>query len=165
MRTATFSPLKQDLPSDSAFRVKLVCCWFRLLVLNQKCQSPSFQNLLVCSGVPFKRLFRNGRIIGRRFKLVHVVYGSHVIETATFRADPETEETDDLLIVEDNTFGTAAEDASRRDFTINGLFLEPFQRRVIDYVGGLEDLEAGVLRTIGDPEVRMAEDPVRILRA
>ncbi len=112
-----------------------------------------------------KRLFRNGRIIGRRFKLVHVVYGDHIVETATFRMDPETETSDDLLIIEDNTFGTAAEDARRRDFTINGLFLEPFGNRVIDYVGGLADLEAGLLRTIGPPTVRMAEDPVRILRA
>ncbi len=112
-----------------------------------------------------KRQFRNGRIIGRRFKLVHVIYGDHIVETATFRGDPDEEPSDDLLIVEDNTFGTAAEDARRRDFTINGLFMEPFERVVIDYVGGLEDLEAGVLRTIGDPEVRLAEDPVRILRA
>jgi poly(A) polymerase len=71
----------------------------------------------------------------------------------------------DLLIVEDNEYGTAAEDACRRDFTINGLFLDPVRRQIIDFVGGLEDIEAGMLRTIGNPEVRMAEDPVRILRA
>ena len=125
-----------------------------------------------------KRLFRNGRIIGRRFKLVHVVYGDHIIETATFRGDPfaqgrggngdgdgNGDDEDDLLIVEDNVFGTAEEDAERRDFTINGLFLDPVERRILDFVGGLPDLEAGLLRTIGDPHVRMAEDPVRILRA
>ena len=112
-----------------------------------------------------KRLFRNGRIIGRRFKLVHIVYGSHIIETATFRGDPEEQDSDDLLITDDNTFGTAASDARRRDFTINGLFYDPFEREILDYVGGLEDLEDGVLRTIGKPRVRMAEDPVRILRA
>ncbi|MFT5287112.1 MAG: poly(A) polymerase [Planctomycetota bacterium] len=113
-----------------------------------------------------KRLFRNGRIIGRRFKLVHVVYGRHIIETATFRGEPsDSADGDDLLITDDNTFGTAGEDAVRRDFTINGLFLDPFKRRVIDYVGGLKDLEDGVLKTIGSPPVRMAEDPVRILRA
>ncbi len=114
-----------------------------------------------------KRLFRNGRIIGRRFKLVHVVFGRHIIETATFRGEPKTSSTgdEDLLITDDNTFGTAGEDAVRRDFTINGLFLDPFKRIVIDFVGGLEDLESGVLTTIGDPTVRMAEDPVRILRA
>ena len=140
-----------------------------------------------------KRLFRNGRIIGRRFKLVHIYYGSHIIETATFRRDPgprdaeieteienetehsivdaeeraEAEETrlDDLLITEDNEFGTAEEDARRRDFTVNGLFLDPTKRVIIDYVGGLDDLERRVLRTIGDPASRLAEDPVRILRA
>lgn len=140
-----------------------------------------------------KRLFRNGRIIGRRFKLVHIYYGSHIIETATFRRDPgprdaeieteienetdhaeidaeeraEIEETrlDDLLITEDNEFGTAEEDARRRDFTVNGLFLDPTKRVIIDYVGGLDDLERRVLRTIGDPASRLAEDPVRILRA
>ncbi|MBL8859486.1 MAG: polynucleotide adenylyltransferase PcnB [Planctomycetes bacterium] len=127
-----------------------------------------------------KRLFRNGRIIGRRFKLVHIQYGDHIIETATFRRDPEPRESendtgdavedakrdlDDLLITEDNVFGNAEEDARRRDFTVNALFLDPTKRTVIDYVGGLEDLEHGVLRTIGDPHTRLAEDPVRILRA
>jgi len=136
-----------------------------------------------------KRLFRNARVIGRRFKLVHVVYGQHIIETATFRSDPpgseadlgdpegleedavplDAEETsaalDDLLITEDNEFGTAEQDARRRDFTVNGLFLDPLRGVILDYVGGIDDIERGVLRTIGDPQKRMAEDPVRILRA
>jgi poly(A) polymerase len=118
-----------------------------------------------------KRLFRNGRIIGRRFKLVHIHYASHIIETATFRSDPfEREEGDegevqDLLIIEDNEFGTAEEDARRRDFTVNALFHDPTRERILDYVGGLDDLDARLLRTIGDPAVRIAEDPVRILRA
>ena len=114
-----------------------------------------------------KRLFHNGRIIGRRFKLVHVAYGSHIIETATFRKEPEPREAgaEDLLIVEDNEYGNAEQDARRRDFTINGMFHDPSRRRIIDYVGGLEDLEDGLLRTIGDPLVRLAEDPVRIMRA
>jgi len=114
-----------------------------------------------------KRLFRNGRIIGRRFRLVHVVYGDRLVETATFRAEPESSrgDSDDLLIREDNVFGTAAEDARRRDFTINGLLYDPTEAVIHDYVDGLSDLEAGLLRTIGDPRVRFAEDPVRILRA
>ena len=117
-----------------------------------------------------RRLFRNGRIIGRRFRLVHVYYGDHIIETSTFRRDPENtlrpeSELNDLLIVEDNVFGTAQEDARRRDFTVNGLFLDPSTHTILDYVDGLADLERRVLRTIGDPIVRMAEDPVRILRA
>ena len=114
-----------------------------------------------------KRLFRNGRIVGRRFKLVHVVYGDHILETATFRSKPEVEDDSDgdLLIREDNVYGTAEEDARRRDFTINGLFYDPSDHTVHDFVSGLEDLEDGILRTIGDPFVRIAEDPVRILRA
>jgi poly(A) polymerase len=114
-----------------------------------------------------KSLFSNGRIIGRRFKLVHVTYGGQIVETATFRRAPQKsdEDDEDLLIVDDNEFGTAEEDARRRDFTINALFLNPYRHEILDYVDGLEDLEAGVLRTIGDPRVRMAEDPVRILRA
>lgn len=115
-----------------------------------------------------KRLFRNGRIIGRRFRLVHIYYGPRIIETSTFRTDPgavSPEAGEDLLILEDNEFGTAEEDARRRDFTVNGLFLDTTQHEVIDYVGGLEDLEGRILRTIGDPMVRLAEDPVRILRA
>ena len=115
-----------------------------------------------------KRLFRNGRIIGRRFRLVHVYYGRRIIETSTFRADPgllTTDDSGDLLITEDNEFGSAEEDARRRDFTVNGLFLDTTRHAVIDYVGGLKDLEARVLQTIGEPKVRMAEDPVRILRA
>lgn len=113
-----------------------------------------------------KRLFRNGRIIGRRFKLVHISYGGHIVETATFRREPtQRDDDEDLLIVEDNEFGSASEDARRRDFTINGLFLDPARGRILDYVGGLPDLDRRVLRTIGDPHVRMAEDPVRILRA
>jgi poly(A) polymerase len=114
-----------------------------------------------------KRLFRNGRIIGRRFRLVHVVYGDHIVETATFRSEPPPSGPDeeDLLIREDNVFGTAEQDARRRDFTINGLFYDPTAGLLHDWVDGLDDLETGVLRTIGQPDVRIAEDPVRILRA
>lgn len=114
-----------------------------------------------------KRLFRNGRIIGRRFRLVHVVYGGRIVETSTFRCEPLPQGDDDadLLITEDNEFGTAEEDARRRDFTVNGLLYDPNAGIIRDYVGGLPDLERGCLRTIGPPPVRFAEDPVRILRA
>jgi poly(A) polymerase len=170
-----------------------------------------------------KALFRNCRLIGRRFRLAHVYFkGGKILEVSTFRAMPNlveepqpseavegevhSEGTEhiakadrealdaveqgqdvpatpvpdvqdevepgeavsaqpDLLIVEDNTFGTAIEDARRRDFTINGLFYDPVAGRVIDYVQGLRDLARQEIRTIGDPEVRMREDPVRILRA
>jgi poly(A) polymerase len=113
-----------------------------------------------------KRLFRNGRIIGRRFRLVHIYYGDNIVETSTFRCEPEgSDDADDLLITEDNEYGTAEEDARRRDFTVNGLFLDPSTHEIHDYVDGLADLEARLLRTIGPPDVRMAEDPVRIMRA
>ncbi|MEM1451411.1 MAG: polynucleotide adenylyltransferase PcnB [Planctomycetota bacterium] len=112
-------------------------------------------------------LFRNCRIIGRRFKLAHIFYADHIIETATFRAAPREQQAgeDDLLIVDDNVYGTAEEDARRRDFTVNALFLDPTTHTILDHVGGIADLERRTLRTIGDPEIRLAEDPVRILRA
>jgi len=116
-----------------------------------------------------KDTFRNSRLIGRRFRLAHVFFrGGKIIEVSTFRANPLDELQDlprDLLIRHDNVFGSAEEDARRRDFTINGLFYDVDEGRVIDYVGGKEDLRARLVRTIGNPDVRMREDPVRILRA
>ncbi len=114
-----------------------------------------------------RRLFRNSRIIGRRFRLVHVLYGGgKVIETATFRRNPtDDEQSDDLLIRNDNTFGAAHEDAARRDFTINALFYDLERGEVLDWCGGMHDIERRAVRTIGDPIVRFKEDPVRMLRA
>ncbi len=116
-----------------------------------------------------RRLFRNSRIIGRRFRLVHVLFGGgKVIETATFRRNPspETEQPDGgLLIRYDNVFGEAHEDAVRRDFTINGLFYDLERGQVLDWVGGMPHIETRTVQTIGDPMVRFLEDPVRILRA
>ncbi|HZR10327.1 MAG TPA: polynucleotide adenylyltransferase PcnB [Myxococcales bacterium] len=116
-----------------------------------------------------KETFRNSRLIGRRFRLAHVFFrGGKIVEVSTFRANPLDELQDlpqDLLIRHDNVFGSAEEDARRRDFTINGLFYDVDEGRVIDYVGGKEDLRSHRVRTIGNPDVRMREDPVRILRA
>lgn len=112
-----------------------------------------------------KATFRNSRIIGRRFRLAHVFFGSKIIEVSTFRANPREEDDHDLLIRRDNVFGTENEDARRRDFTINGLFYDVEREEVIDHVGGLADLDAKLIRTIGDPDVRFQEDPVRMLRA
>ena len=112
-----------------------------------------------------KATFRNSRIIGRRFRLAHVFFGSKIIETSTFRANPRDEDDHDLLIRRDNVFGSETEDARRRDFTINGLFYDVEREEVIDHVGGLVDLEAKLVRTIGDPDIRFQEDPVRMLRA
>ncbi|HXD91183.1 MAG TPA: polynucleotide adenylyltransferase PcnB, partial [Candidatus Binataceae bacterium] len=113
-----------------------------------------------------RELFRNSRLIGRRFRLVHVFFGPQNIEVATFRQrSEEVVEGEDPMIRHDNTFGTPEEDAFRRDFTINALFYDPSTFQVIDHAGGVSDLQARLIRTIGDPEVRMREDPVRMIRA
>jgi poly(A) polymerase len=115
-----------------------------------------------------RRLFRNCRLIGRRFRLAHILFpAGKIVEVATFRRRPEPLDPNapELLMTEDNTFGTARQDALRRDFTINGLFYDIADFSILDYVGGLDDLEAGLIRTIGDPDVRFREDPVRMLRA
>jgi poly(A) polymerase len=112
-------------------------------------------------------LFRNCRIIGRRFQLAHIFFGRKIIETSTFRKKPRSDSKDgeNLLIRRDNVFGNDREDAQRRDFTMNGLFYNVKTDEIIDYVGGLPDLEARLVRTIGDPDIRFREDPVRMLRA
>src|SRR5687767_336795 len=119
-----------------------------------------------------RRLFRNSRIIGRRFRLVHILFQDQVVEVATFRREPdrpvqspESEEEEDFLITDDNTFGSPLQDAKRRDFTINALFYNIADFSVIDYIGGLEDLTQGRVRVIGDPDLRFREDPVRMMRA
>lgn len=115
------------------------------------------------------RVFRRARVIGRRFKIVHVYRGRDIYEVATFRRTPEGLEGDDesdevAVIRDDNVFGSAEEDAHRRDFTVNGLFLDPVAGEIVDWVGGLQDIEKKRLRCIGEPEVRFQEDPVRVLR-
>ena len=116
-----------------------------------------------------RRAFRNCFLIGRRFRLAHVRFGDKIIETATFRRDSQT--VGEIIEHaaegphEDNTFGTPETDAYRRDFTVNGLFYNIEDFSVIDWVGGMKDLEKRVIRTIGDPEIRFREDPVRMMRA
>ena len=131
-----------------------------------------------------RRLFRNSRVIGRRFRLVHVFFRAGIIEVATFRASPEppespndweeaaAEEAEENTTTarpqpatEDVVFGTPAEDARRRDFTVNALFYNIADFSIIDHVGGIKDLERGLIRTIGDPDQRFIEDPVRMMRA
>jgi poly(A) polymerase len=114
-----------------------------------------------------KPLFRRALIIGRRFRLVHVMLGSDTVEVSTFRAaDPDTSEKDEHgRVLRDNVFGTQEEDARRRDFTINALYFDPITEEVIDFHGGLADLKKRVLRVIGDPVTRYREDPIRMLRA
>lgn len=145
-----------------------------------------------------RSLFRNARVIGRRFRLVHIFFGPKIIETSTFRKNPREPEIEEpalndegfaqeddgpqddgprddgpvadhdeaaLLIRQDNVFGTAEDDALRRDFTMNALFYDPVGRKVIDFAEGRADLEHRLIRTIGDPAIRFQEDPVRMLRA
>lgn len=116
-----------------------------------------------------RRLFRNSRIIGRRFRLVHVYFRGGIVEVSTFRRNPTEDDGDSatgaLLITDDNVFGNPREDAYRRDFTVNALIYDIADRSVVDYVGGIGDLDESVIRVIGKPDVRFCEDPVRMLRA
>ena len=172
--------------SSHGYRAFLVGGGVRDLLLGRK--PKDFD--VATSALPHdvRRLFRNCRVIGRRFRLAHVLFsGGKIIEVATFRKDPDqryeerggdddtpvrlvpirrdSADEADLLIRNDNVFGHPHEDAIRRDFTINGLFYDLERQEVIDYVGGMDDLDQRVLRTIGDPDVRFREDPIRILRA
>lgn len=121
-----------------------------------------------------RQLFRNCRLIGRRFRLAHIVFGRDIIEVATFRghhSDNEKETSnvsrtsDEGMILRDNVYGNIEEDAQRRDFTVNALYYNIADFAIYDFVGGMADLEAGNLKLIGDPEARYREDPVRMLRA
>lgn len=131
-----------------------------------------------------KRIFRNCRLVGRRFRLAHIHFQNEIIEVATFRSPaaddqepgpekadeaeqrhPRMLKDDDGMILRDNVYGTPEEDALRRDFTVNSLAYNIADFSIIDFSGGLADLNAGIIRTIGDPSVRFQEDPVRMLRA
>jgi poly(A) polymerase len=120
-----------------------------------------------------RRIFRNSRIIGRRFRLVHVFYGDKNIEVATLRRykeagdgnGVESDHEGDLYIDDDNNWGNVESDSFRRDFTINALYYDIRDFAIVDYTGGVDDVRAGVVRSVGDPWVRFQEDPVRMLRA
>lgn len=118
-----------------------------------------------------RQLFKNAFLIGRRFRLALIVFGDKQIETSTFRRAPTANEDIDkntlgaLYQDADNLFGSPEQDAQRRDFTVNALFYDVKTSSIIDYTGGIKDLENGVLRSIGDPNIRFREDPVRMLRA
>jgi poly(A) polymerase len=111
------------------------------------------------------RLFRRSRVIGRRFQIVHVMFGRETIEVSTFRALQTDAETDEHgRVLRDNVWGTQGEDATRRDFSINALYYDPVSDVILDYHDGVKDLRARTLRMIGDPATRYREDPVRMLR-
>lgn len=112
-----------------------------------------------------RSIFRHSRIIGRRFKIVHVMSGPETIEVSTFRADAPSETDLHGRVLSDNTYGSMAEDAARRDFTINALYYDPITETIIDFHHGVGDLQQKTLRMIGDPRTRYREDPVRLMRA
>ena len=175
-------PISRALISDNALKVLyrlkdagyaslLVGGCVRDLMLGR--EPKDFDVVTDASPEQVKELFRNARLIGRRFRLAHVRYGQEIIEVATFRAAPNTgkedgDSEDDIdatgRLLSDNVFGSQAEDAVRRDITVNALYYDITDFSVKDYVGGVDDLKAGVLRMIGDPQTRFREDPVRMLR-
>lgn len=128
---------------------------------------------IVTSATPnqIKKIFNNCRIVGRRFRIAHIIFRNKVIEVSTFRSLPEHRlakpnvAKQDYLLTKDNNYGTPKEDAARRDFTINSLYFDIRNESIIDFVGGFEDIQAKALRVIGDPDISFQEDPVRMLRA
>ncbi|TVP87095.1 MAG: polynucleotide adenylyltransferase PcnB [Thioalkalivibrio sp.] len=156
---------------DAGFRSCLVGGGVRDLLLGR--EPKDFDVATDAHPEDVRRLFRNCRLIGRRFRLAHVTFGREIIEVATFRAPfgAEDEEgnielSEDGRILRDNSYGTIEQDAWRRDFTINALYYDIADYSVLDFTNGVLDLHEGVLRLIGDdPEQRLREDPVRMLRA
>ncbi|MBS0382989.1 MAG: polynucleotide adenylyltransferase PcnB [Proteobacteria bacterium] len=153
---------------DAGFRACLVGGAVRDLLLGR--QPKDFDVATDATPEEVRKLFRNCRLIGRRFRLAHVVFGPEIVEVATFRGTGDGDGNGDRHVVDgrilrDNVWGTIEEDALRRDFRVNALYYDIADFSVIDYVGGIGDLEDRKLRLIGDPATRYREDPVRMLRA
>lgn len=160
--------------NKSGYEAYLVGGGVRDLLLSKK--PKDFDITTNATPEQVRKLFRNCRLVGRRFRLAHVMFGPEIIEVATFRGhhEQQQEEAEDKnssqqaqngMLLRDNIFGSIEDDAQRRDFTINSLYYGVSDFAVRDYTGGLRDLHEGVIRLIGDPEVRYREDPVRMLRA
>ncbi len=153
---------------DAGFEANLVGGGVRDLLLGR--EPKDFDVATNATPEDVKALFRNCRLIGRRFRLAHVYFRGETIEVATFRGHhgdggSGEGEVRNGMVVRDNVYGTMEEDAVRRDFTVNALYYNIADHTIVDYVGGLEDLHGGLLRLIGDPRQRYREDPVRMLRA
>jgi poly(A) polymerase len=153
--------------TNSGFRACLVGGGVRDLLLGL--QPKDFDVATDATPEQLRSLFKNSRIIGRRFRLVHIRFGREIIEVATFRShssdSPKTELNTEGRILRDNTFGEIEDDAIRRDFTANALYYDIANFSILDYANGLEDVETRTLRLIGNAETRYQEDPVRMLRA
>jgi len=153
--------------TNSGFRACLVGGGVRDLLLG--IQPKDFDVATDATPEQVRELFKNSRIIGRRFRLVHIRFGREIIEVATFRShssdSPKTELNTEGRILRDNTFGDIEDDAIRRDFTANALYYDIANFSILDYTNGLKDVETRTLRLIGDAETRYQEDPVRMLRA
>ncbi|MEM1229531.1 MAG: polynucleotide adenylyltransferase PcnB [Pseudomonadota bacterium] len=164
-----------DTLHEAGFQALLVGGCVRDLLLDR--QPKDFDVATSATPEEVKDLFRRARLVGRRFRIAHVRVGREVLEVSTFRKSPQDDE-DDLddfddtdrkhdehgVIVRDNLFGTLEEDAFRRDLTINALYFDPQTEEVVDYCGGMADLRAGRIALIGEPKLRLTEDPVRLLR-
>lgn len=156
--------------NKAGFEAYLVGGGVRDLLLNK--QPKDFDIATNATPEEVRKLFRNCRLVGRRFRLAHILFGRDVIEVATFRghhagdkSDKAAARSNDGMLLRDNVYGTIDEDAERRDFTINALYYNIDDFSVRDYAGGVEDLKNHTIRLIGDPETRYREDPVRMLRA
>lgn len=170
--------------NDAGFEAYIVGGWVRDTLITAKQQALSVTNKsaaasenvkakdidIATNATPeqIKKVIRNSRIIGRRFKIVHVYFHREIIEVTTFRGDSENivDKTEHGMLKNDNTYASCiAGDARRRDFTLNSLYYSPRDKIIYDYLGGHHDINKGIIRVIGDPETRFIEDPVRILRA
>lgn len=153
----------------AGFDAYLVGGGVRDLLLGQ--QPKDFDIATNATPEQIRQLFKNCRLIGRRFRLAHIMFGRDIIEVATFRGHHQepsknvSQQSKEGMLLRDNVYGTIDEDAERRDFTINSMYYSISDYSIHDYAGGIEDLEDKLVRLIGDPETRYREDPVRMLRA
>lgn len=148
---------------DAGFEAYLVGGAVRDLLLGRR--PKDFDIATSARPNELRRMFRNSRVVGRRFRIVHVFFGSKNVEVATLRSMVEPRTDGELYIEDDNEWGDLESDSFRRDFTVNALYYDIRDFAVIDYTGGVKDLHDKIIRAIGDPLVRFGEDPVRMLRA